>query len=106
VPWAVMFPSGGGIPRHPSQLYEAALEGIVLFAVLTMFVFAFRKLKSPGFITGAFTAGYGISRIAVEFFREPDQNIGFLAANWVTMGMVLSLPMVLSGLWAMFLKRR
>jgi phosphatidylglycerol---prolipoprotein diacylglyceryl transferase len=106
VPWAVMFPSGGGIPRHPSQLYEAFLEGAVLFGVLCLFVFLGRKLKSPGFITGAFTAGYGISRIIVEFFRVPDAQLGYLAADWVTMGMILSLPMVLSGLWAMFLKRR
>ena len=104
--WAVMFPSGGGIARHPSQLYEAFLEGAVLFGVLCLFVFIGRKLKQPGFITGAFTAGYGISRIIVEFFREPDAQLGFLAANWVTMGMVLSLPMVLSGLWVMYFKPR
>jgi phosphatidylglycerol---prolipoprotein diacylglyceryl transferase len=106
MPWAVMFPSGGGVPRHPSQLYEAALEGVVLFAVLSAFVFAGRKLKAPGFITGAFTAGYGVSRIIVEFFREPDGQLGFLFGGWLTMGMLLSAPMVLAGLWAMFLRRR
>ena len=106
VPWAVMFPSGGGIPRHPSQLYEAFLEGVVLFGVLYLLVFLGRKLQSPGFIAGAFTAGYGVCRIVVEFFREPDAQLGFLAGNWLTMGMILSLPMVLAGVWAMFLKRR
>lgn len=100
-PWAVVFPSGGGIARHPSQLYEAFLESVVLFGVLSLLVFAFKKLKSPGFIAGAFTAGYGICRILVEFFREPDAQLGYLAGNWVTMGMILSLPMVLAGLWAM-----
>lgn len=106
LPWAVMFPSGGGIARHPSQLYEAALEGVVLFFVLLLLIFTGRKLKSPGFITGAFTAGYGLSRIVVEFFREPDVQLGFLIGDWGTMGMILSLPMVLAGLWAMFLKQR
>jgi phosphatidylglycerol:prolipoprotein diacylglycerol transferase len=100
VPWAVMFPSGGGVPRHPSQLYEAALEGIVLFIVLHILI-ARGALKFPGLIAGAFVAGYGLSRIAVEFFREPDAQLGFLAGGWLTMGMLLSLPMVLAGLWAM-----
>ena len=106
MPWAVMFPSGGGIARHPSQLYEAFFEGVVLFAVLCLFVFVFKKLKSPGFITATFTAGYGIARIVVEFFREPDAKLGFLVGDWVTMGMILSLPMVLAGFCVMFIKRR
>lgn len=101
VPWAVMFPSGGGIPRHPSPLYEAALEGALLFTVLTALVFLAGKLRQPGFIAGAFVAGYGASRIFVEFFREPDAQLGYLAGGWLTMGMLLSLPMVLAGLWAM-----
>jgi phosphatidylglycerol:prolipoprotein diacylglycerol transferase len=101
VPWAVMFPSGGGIPRHPSQLYEAALEGVMLFIILSMLVFTARRLATPGFIAGAFVAGYGASRIAVEFFREPDAQLGYLAFGWLTMGMLLSVPMVLAGLWAM-----
>lgn len=101
VAWAFYFPNGGPLPRHPSQLYEAFLEGFVLFFVLFILIWVFKKLKKPGFIAGAFVAGYGLSRIAVEFFREPDAQIGYLAGNWLTMGMVLSTPMVLLGIWAM-----
>jgi len=101
VPWAIEFPTGGPFTRHPSQLYEAALEGLVLFLVLRILTHGFLKLKSPGFVSGAFVAGYGASRIFVEFFREPDQQIGYLFGGWLTMGMVLSVPMVLIGVWAM-----
>ena len=100
VPWAFVFPTGGPEPRHPSQLYEAILEGLVLFIVLWMLVYAFKKLRNPGFVAGTFLAGYGLSRIFVEFFREPDAHIGYLAGGWLTMGMILSAPMVLFGLWA------
>lgn len=72
VPWAVVFPTGGPQPRHPSQLYEAVLEGPVLFFVLFLLIFRFRRLTRPGFVGGAFLAGYAASRIFVEFFREPD----------------------------------
>ncbi|MFN3546479.1 MAG: prolipoprotein diacylglyceryl transferase [Mesorhizobium sp.] len=105
VPWAFVFPNGGPEPRHPSQLYEAALEGLVLFVVLRLLTHGFLKLKSPGFVAGAFVAGYGLSRIAVEFFREPDAQLGYLFGGWLTMGMVLSLPMVLVGVWAMLRAR-
>lgn len=101
VPWAFVFPNGGPEPRHPSQLYEAALEGLVLFTVLRLLTHAGLRLKMPGFVAGAFICGYGLSRIFVEFFREPDAHIGYLAGNWLTMGMVLSTPMVLVGIWAM-----
>lgn len=102
VPWAFVFPNGGPEPRHPSQLYEAGLEGIVLFAALAWLVWGVKKLKRPKFVGGAFIAGYGLSRITVEFFREPDAQIGYLlGTSWLTMGMVLSLPMVLAGIWAM-----
>ena len=101
VPWAIEFPTGGPFTRHPSQLYEAALEGLVLFLVLRILTHSFLKLKSPGFVSGAVVAGYGASRIFVEFFREPDQQIGYLFGGWLTMGMVLSVPMVLIGIWAM-----
>lgn len=101
VPWAFVFPNGGPLPRHPSQLYEAALEGLVLFVVMALLVFVARKLRRPGFVAGAFVLGYGLSRILVEFFREPDPQLGYLAFGWLTMGMVLSLPMVLLGIWAM-----
>lgn len=105
-PWAVYFPNGGPLPRHPSQLYEAFLEGLVLFFVLFLLVWIGRKLKKPGFIAGAFVTGYGLSRIAVEFFREPDAQLGYLVGGWLTMGMVLSVPMVLIGLWAMWRANR
>jgi phosphatidylglycerol---prolipoprotein diacylglyceryl transferase len=106
VPWAVVFPTGGPDPRHPSQLYEAALEGVVLFVALRLLTHVFLKLKAPGFVSGAFMAGYGLSRIFVEFFRQPDPQLGYLFGGWLTMGMVLSLPMVLFGLWAMATARR
>ena len=102
VPWAFVFPNGGQDARHPSQLYEAALEGLVLWIVLRILTHRFLKLKTPGFIAGAFVTGYGASRIFVEFFREPDQQLGYLFGGWLTMGMVLSLPMVLVGVWAMW----
>lgn len=100
MPWAVVFPTGGPFARHPSQLYEAALEGIVLLVVLAWFVYRRRALKMPGLVTGVFVCGYAASRIFVEFFREPDAQIGYLAGDWLTMGMVLSLPMALVGIWA------
>jgi phosphatidylglycerol---prolipoprotein diacylglyceryl transferase len=99
VPWAFILPDGS--VRHPSQLYEAVLEGLILFFVLRFLTHSRFKLKTPKFIGGAFICGYGLSRIFVEFFREPDAQLGYLAGNWLTMGMVLSLPMVLAGMWAM-----
>ncbi len=107
VPWAVVFPTGGPFARHPSQLYEAGLEGIVLVLVLAVLIYAMRALKTPGFVTGVFVCGYALSRIFVEFFREPDAQLGYLlGTNWLTMGMVLSSPMILLGLWAMIRARR
>ncbi len=101
VPWAVVFPNGGPFPRHPSQIYEALLEGLVLFLVLRFLTHSRLKLKTPRFVGGAFVTGYGLSRIFVEFFREPDAQLGYLFGGWLTMGMVLSAPMVLFGIWAM-----
>jgi phosphatidylglycerol:prolipoprotein diacylglycerol transferase len=101
VPWAFVFPNGGPDPRHPSQIYEALLEGLVLFIVLRILTHSFLKLKTPRFVGGAFICGYGLSRIFVEFFREPDAQLGYLLGGWLTMGMVLSLPMVLFGVWCM-----
>jgi phosphatidylglycerol:prolipoprotein diacylglycerol transferase len=106
VPWAFVFPNGGPEPRHPSQLYEALLEGLVLFVVLRLLTHRALKLKTPGFVAGAMVAVYGASRIFVEFFREPDAHIGYLAGGWLTMGMVLSLPMVLIGAGVMLYARR
>jgi phosphatidylglycerol:prolipoprotein diacylglycerol transferase len=96
VPWAMIFPSGGPVPRHPSQLYEAALEGLILFAVLAALVWRWGALKRPGFITGAFACGYAIARTTAEFFREPDAQLGFLWGG-LTMGMLLSVPLFLAG---------
>ncbi len=98
VSWAMVFPTGGPEPRHPSQLYEAILEGIVLFAVLTVLVFATRAARRPGVLAGVFFVGYAISRIIVELFREPDAFLGFIVSG-ITMGQVLSIPMLLIGLF-------
>ncbi len=98
VPWAMIFPRGGPDPRHPSQLYEAALEGLVLFLVLWALQ---RFTKVPdhyGRLGGIFLVGYGISRIVAECFREPDVQLGFFAGG-VTMGQILSVPMILAGTW-------
>ncbi len=96
VPWGVVFPRApGGLPRHPSQLYEAALEGLVLFIV--MWVLSRRK-RGDGFMIGAMVALYGVFRIVAEFFREPDLQLGFIAGG-LTMGQLLSVPMVLVGVW-------
>lgn len=107
-PVAMVFPGDPQqLPRHPSQLYEAALEGVVLFIVLAILVFGPKMLRRPKFIAGAFVAGYGLSRIAVEFYREPDAQLGYLLdTDWLTMGMVLSVPMVLAGAWAMATARK
>ncbi len=95
-PWAMMFPHGGPLPRHPSQLYEAGLEGILLFLALYVLV-RLRALEVSGMLTGAFLIGYALARMAAELFREPDAHLGFLPGG-VTMGQVLSLPMALAGL--------
>jgi phosphatidylglycerol:prolipoprotein diacylglycerol transferase len=97
-PWAMVFPRGGPDPRHPSQLYEATLEGLVLFIVLAVLVYRFRALEKPGLVAGAFFLGYGIARFTVEFVREPDSYLGFLYAG-ATMGQLLSLPLIAAGAW-------
>ena len=104
VPWAMVFPNGGPLPRHPSQLYEAALEGLVLFAVLFVLVRA-GALKRPGTIIGAFALGYGLIRVFCELFREPDAQLGFLWQG-LTMGMLLSLPLMLAGIAFIVAARR
>jgi phosphatidylglycerol:prolipoprotein diacylglycerol transferase len=98
VPWAIVFPDGGSSPRHPSQLYEAGLEGIVLFAVLSFAFWRTQARYKPGFLLGLFLIGYGIARFIVEYFREPDQQLGLL--SWgLSMGQTLSAPMILVGIW-------
>lgn len=96
VPWAMIFPSGGPIPRHPSQLYEATLEGLLLLIVLGALV-RLGALRRPGLVTAAASIGYGVARISCEFFREPDVQIGFLWGG-LTMGMLLCIPLILAGL--------
>lgn len=95
LPWAVIFPNGGPEPRHPSQLYEAGLEGILLFAVLAVMI-RFGALKRPGLILGSFILIYGLARITGEHFREPDPQLGFLWGG-LTMGALLSIPMLIVG---------
>ncbi len=96
VPWAFVFPNGGPLPRHPSQLYEAALEGILLFTVLAVMI-RMGALRRPGLILGSFIAIYALARITGELFREPDPQLGFLWGG-LTMGMLLSVPMIIAGL--------
>ena len=100
VPWAMVFPNGGDLPRHPSQLYEAALEGVVLFLVLRFATHRFHKLATHGFVSGVFCCGYGVARTFSEFFRQPDIQIGYLAGG-LTEGMLLSIPMILFGIGLM-----
>ena len=101
VAWGVIFPNGGPLPRHPSQLYEAALEGLFLFAVLSFMVWRKQALARPGLVTGVFLSGYGLARILVELVREPDAHLGFVSFG-LTMGQILSLPMLLVGLGFIF----
>ena len=96
LPWAMIFPTGGPVPRHPSQLYEAGLEGLLLFTVLAVMI-RFGALKRPGLILGSFITLYACARITGEHFREPDPQLGFLWGG-LTMGMLLSLPMVIAGI--------
>jgi len=104
VPWAMVFPNGGPFPRHPSQLYEAALEGLALFAILAI-AMRMGALKRPGLIIGLFTVCYAIARIICEFYREPDVQLGFLWGG-LTMGMLLSLPLMLAGFGFILYARR
>ena len=98
LPWAVMFPMAGPEPRHPSQLYECLLEGILLFVVLWIYS---KKPRSVGRVAAYFAFGYGILRFLVEFTREPDAHMGFVALGWMTMGQMLSLAMVAVGIGLM-----
>jgi phosphatidylglycerol---prolipoprotein diacylglyceryl transferase len=98
MPWAMVFPTGGPVPRHPSQLYQAFFEGACLFAA-TMAVAWRPSLRArPGFIGGVFVFGYGVARIVGELFREPDPQLGYIL-GFITMGQILSVPMVAAGLW-------
>jgi phosphatidylglycerol:prolipoprotein diacylglycerol transferase len=123
VPWAVIFAGSTGInpantlalteawksgaldhlARHPSQLYQAGLEGVALFIILMWYA---RKPRPAAAVSGLFLAGYGVFRLVVEFFRQPDEHIGFLAMHWLTMGMILSLPMIAAGIIIMVIAYR
>lgn len=98
VPWAMVFPNGGPEPRHPSQLYQAALEGLILFAVLWFLRKRVAPAYGPGFLSGAFLVGYAIARMIGELFRQPDWFLGFLPGG-TTMGQLLSVPMAAFGIY-------
>lgn len=97
-PWAMIFPTGGPLPRHPSQLYEALLEGVLIFVIIRIATYRFAALDRRGLLTGIFFAGYGAARIFVEFFRDSDTR-PFGPDHWLTQGMVLSSVMVIIGGW-------
>lgn len=99
LPWAMVFPNGGPEPRHPSQLYQFALEGVALFVILWAYS---RKPRPTMAVTGLFGACYGVFRFIVEFVRVPDAQLGYLAGGWLTMGQLLCLPMILAGVALMF----
>jgi len=103
VPWAMIFPDGGLVPRHPSQLYEALLEGVLLFIIL----WSIRKKRWPqGSKLAIFLILYGIFRFFIEFFREPDEQLGYLLLSWVTMGQILSAFMILIGIGLLIYLRK
>ncbi len=99
VPWGMVFPHVDALARHPSQLYQFALEGIALFALVWWFS---SRPRPRGAVCGLFGLGYGSFRFFVEFFREPDRDIGFIAFDWMTMGQLLSLPMIIIGVFLMW----
>ena len=103
--WAVVFPADPSqLARHPSQLYEAALEGVALFLILWIYS---ANPRATGAVSGVFLIGYGTFRIFVEFFREPDADLGFIFFNWVTMGHLLSVPVIVAGIaLLMYAKRK
>lgn len=105
VPWAMVFPHGGPLPRHPSQLYQAATEGLLLFIILVVLVYGFKALDARGRVSGAFLTGYGCARFAMEYFREPDAHLGFIFAH-LSMGQLLCAPMILLGVWLMARSRK
>jgi phosphatidylglycerol---prolipoprotein diacylglyceryl transferase len=104
VPWGMIFPNGGPMPRHPSQLYEAFCEGILLFLLL----FAAEQLgarRRPGIVTGLFLAGYAVARMSGELFRQPDAQLGYLIFG-TTMGQLLSVPLLIAGIAIIFWAQR
>lgn len=96
VPWAIVFPHSDGQPRHPSQLYEFGLEGIALFIFLWWYA---AKPRPKGAVSAMFLIGYAVCRLIAECFRQPDAHLGYIAFDWLTMGQLLSVPMLVAGLW-------
>jgi phosphatidylglycerol:prolipoprotein diacylglycerol transferase len=104
VDWAVLFPAGGFIPRHPSQIYEALLEGVLLFIIMILLSHYTKLRTKPGALCGVFLIGYGLFRSFVEYFREPDQQFNFLLGS-ITAGQLLSIPMIILGIGLVWRKR-
>jgi phosphatidylglycerol:prolipoprotein diacylglycerol transferase len=102
VPWAMIYPHVDKQPRHPSQLYEFGLEGVCLFILVWWYA---RKPRPVGRISIVFLIGYAVCRVIAECFRQPDPQLGYIAFGWLTMGQVLSLPMILLGLWLWWAKQ-
>ena len=101
MPWGIVFPNGGSFPRHPSQIYEAFLEGILLFIILS---YIYSRMKDvSGFTATSFLILYGFFRTLVEFFREPDPHIGYIKGDLLSMGILLSLPMIIIGFFVLIL---
>jgi len=103
MPWGMLYPQAGPLPRHPSELYEFFLEGVLLFLILWLYSAKPRKRMA---VSGLFLLGYGIARCFCELFRQPDPQLGFIAFNWLTMGQLLSFPMILGGIFLLFLAKR
>jgi phosphatidylglycerol:prolipoprotein diacylglycerol transferase len=106
VPWGMVFPQAGPGPRHPSQLYECLLEGVLLFCILNGYIYYVKHYKhqdlSRGMVSGLFLFFYGLFRIMIEFVREPEFAQGYIAFDWMTKGQLLSVPMVIAGLGLCF----
>ncbi len=98
VSWGMVFPMAGPLPRHPSQLYEFVLEGVVMFVLLWLYS---QKPRPLGAVSGLFAICYGVFRFAVEFYRVPDEQLGYIAFGWLTQGQLLSVPLILVGVWLM-----
>jgi len=105
VPWAMIFPRGGSLPRHPSQLYEAGLEGLVLFICLLCLSRRRELRERPGFLSGSFLIGYAFFRVFIEFYREPDAHIGLLYDNFTT-GQFLSAPLLFLGVYLVLTSKK
>ena len=103
VPWGMVFPTGGPLPRHPSQLYEMFLEGVVLFVIVWLFS---AKPRPRMAVSGVFALGYGCFRFVLEFVRQPDAHMGFIAFGWMTQGQLLSIPLIALGMVLLVLAYR